>query len=87
VQNTKYWILGFTVLHIIGANQFFRNIGALNCTLVAGIGLLLVVNMLVLGGKDIGGLDQGAASFPPNDAGIHDFADSQLFHVKVGTGT
>ncbi len=51
VQNTKYWILGFTVLHIIGANQFFRNIGALNYTFIVGIGLLLVVNVLILRGK------------------------------------
>ena len=48
VNNTKNWILLFSVLHIIGAAWFFNNLGGiLPYTFIAGAGLLLVVNILI----------------------------------------
>ena len=48
VNNTKCWILFFTVLHVIGAAWFFSSLGGiLIYTFIAGVGLLLVVNILI----------------------------------------
>lgn len=52
VQNTKYWILGFTVLHLAAAAWFYNALGGiLVYTFVAGMIILLVVNLLIQRGK------------------------------------
>ena len=52
VQNTKYWILGFTVLHLVASAWFYTTIGGfLVYTFIAGALILLVVNLLIQRGK------------------------------------
>ncbi len=53
IQNTKYWILGFTILHLVAAAWFYNTLGGiLVYTFFAGTLILLVVNLLILRGKN-----------------------------------
>jgi 4-hydroxybenzoate polyprenyltransferase len=52
VFNTKKWIQGFTLLHIIGAGLFFNVIGGvLKYTFFVGFFLLIIVNVLIQKGS------------------------------------
>ncbi len=52
VQNTKYWILGFTLLHLVVAAWFYSTVGGiLVYTFVIGSLILLVVNLLIQRGE------------------------------------
>ncbi|MCW4011377.1 MAG: UbiA family prenyltransferase [Candidatus Bathyarchaeota archaeon] len=52
VQNTKNWILGFTLLHLAASAWFYTTIGGfLIYTFAVGALILLVVNLLIQRGK------------------------------------